>query len=108
MSSADTQRVYTDPDDIKTVLQRVERGDELTVTAAHDRGGTEVYKDNREVEFVDYGGDIQFGEPTLDVGRVIRPETLTIYKLGDNPDAPLTNPLTITKVIVFDSDLFIE
>ena len=108
MASTDGHVVYTEPDRIQTVLESVEGGDELTVVAAPERGDEPTYKDNREVDFVDYGGDIQFGEPISGESRIIRPESLTVYELGTEPDNPLVNPLTIQRLIVFEEHLMEE
>lgn len=93
-----TDSKLTDDEAIEQALTNVEVGDELTIEA---EGDGERYKDHRVVQFVEYTGHFQFGEPIADVGRVVKPEHQMIYELGDSPTEPLTNGMEITAVEVF-------
>lgn len=89
-------------DEMRAVLSLVEAGDELTIAASGEVDGEFVaYKDNRTVHSVSANGDIQFADPAHAMARVIRPDPLTVFELGDDPDEPLTNPLDIMKVWVW-------
>ncbi|TKX58850.1 hypothetical protein EXE44_04725 [Halorubrum sp. SS7] len=137
--TVDDTTKLTDSDAIEQALNDVEAGDALTIEAenvdgseaAVDNGGSaeratasdgERYKDHRVVQFVEYNGHFQFGEPTSDgggqssavnagstqrasaVGRVVKPEYQMIYELGDTPTEALKNGMEITAVWVFNDE----
>lgn len=81
----------TDEDAIRSVLKDVESGDELTIEL------TSGQRMNREVEFVENGGSIQFGDP-LGANRVIKPSRLTAHTLTNDPSSPLSSGFEITKL----------
>jgi hypothetical protein len=86
----------------QTGFEIVEAGDELTIAASGEVDGEFVaYKDNRTVHSVSSNGDLRFADPTHDMARVIRPDSLTVFELGDDPEEPLTNPLEVMKVWVW-------
>ncbi|ADB63965.1 hypothetical protein Htur_5078 (plasmid) [Haloterrigena turkmenica DSM 5511] len=94
-----TEPVVRDRGEIRTILESVKSGDELTIEAEGEINGEETtWRDNREVDFVSHNGDIQFGDPGKPHSRVVDPDSLTVYELGNSPDQPLVNGLEITRV----------
>lgn len=99
-SGEQSEIAVSQSEEIQSRLRGLQAGDEITVEAEGTVDDEQVlYRDNREVDFVDENGNIQFGDPATN-GRVIDPERLTIYELG-TAEMPLVDGLDITKLWVW-------